>query len=290
MSEPAIKLSLDRDIGILLFLWQWKVATTAMLGMRFYGNDKSTGVYQRLCRLEKAGYIQTRCGARGQHFAWTLTGRGFQTIEGRLPKLVENGFKSENLGHDLLVSAIHLGDWITGIPNDCGVFTEQQLRRLPEQNYPDWVPQTARHRPDGYWKVPGGDKPRVIALEVELFRKADRDYQAVAEFYQAWKRIYRVVWVVERPKDASALGAKFKSVAGDESDYHNFVTIDQIVHAGWQAKIMRGKDQGSCLAELLYDKAMTRPLHVMGKSLMNAAKAPYRTGGYAVFSPSDFRN
>jgi hypothetical protein len=290
VNSTAIKLSLDRDIGILMFLWQWKAATTAMLGMRFYGSDKSTGIYQRLSRLEKGGYIQTRCGNRGQHFAWTLSGRGFQVIEGRLPKLVENGFKSENLGHDLLVSAIHLGDWVAGIPHGCGVFTEQQLRRLPESEYPDWVPQTTRHRPDGYWKVLGGDKPRVIALEVELCRKADRDYKAVAEFYQAWKRIYRVIWVVENPKDAAALATKFKSMAEGDGDYHNFITIDQIVNSGWQAIVLHGKDQGSSLADLLYDSTMTRPKQVIGMSLMNASKAPYRTAGYAVFAPSDFRN
>ena len=289
MGQPAIKLSLDRDIGILMFLWQWKVATTAMLGLRFYGNDKSTGIYQRLCRLDKAGYIQPRSGSRGEHYAWSLTGRGFQTIEGRLPKLLENGFKSENIGHDLLVSAIHLGDWIGGIPQSCGVFTEQQLRRLPQESYPEWVPQTTRHRPDGYWQVPGATKPRIIALEVELSRKTDRDYQAVAEFYQAWKRIYRVLWVVEQPRDVSLLASKMKSVADGDADYHDFVTINQLVQRGWQAKVIRGKDEGMSVADLLYDKAMTRPLHVIGKSLMNAAKCPYRTTGYAVFSPSDFR-
>lgn len=289
MANPVIKLSLDRDAEILMFLWKWKVATTAMLGMRFYGNDKSTGIYQRLRRLDKAGYIQPRSGSRGQHYVWTLTGRGFHTIEGRLPKLLENGYKSENIGHDLLVSSVHLGDWITSVPHGFGVFTEQEMRRLPQESYPEWVPKTIRHRPDGYWLVPGVNKPRVFALEVELSRKTDRDYLAVAEFYHSWKRIYRVLWVVERPQDASRLASKMKLVTGADSDYHDFVLVDQLVEQGWNAKVIRGKDANMSVADLFYDKAITRPSPVMGKLLMNAAKCPHRTGGYAVFSPSDFR-
>lgn len=288
MKGKSIKLSYDRDLGIMIFLWQWKVATTAMLGLKFYQSARSTGIYQRLTRLEKAGFIRARSDVAGQRFAWTLTPKGYSAIKARLPDLKEDGFKSEKLGHDLLTNVVHLGDWIHGIPENYGFFTEQQLRRCDLSTYPDWVPNTDRHRPDGYWKIDSGDKPRVIALEVELSRKPDSWYRDVADFYQAWKRIFKVVWVVNQVKDAMRLPDKLKDRSDMKSDFHNFLAVGQIVNEGWQAKIITGSDAGKSLAELLNYRPMKGQLPVMGKSLMNASKCPYRTEGYKLFSATDF--
>ncbi|MGE0174642.1 MAG: hypothetical protein AB7T49_17750 [Oligoflexales bacterium] len=278
----------DLDFEILMFLWHWKVATTSMLGLRLYGSDQSSGIYQRLARLERAGYILARAGVRGKHFAWTLTEKGFSVVRPWLKGLQEDGFRSENVGHDLLVSAVHLGSWIRGIPEGSDVFTEQQLRRYPESEYPEWVPRTSQHRPDGYWKVKEDPSHRLIALEVELSRKTDFDYHAIADFYAAWKRIYQVVWVVEKERYGLRLAEKLSSRLEQKADYHNFLTIGQFVESGWQAKIIAGSETGKSLQELVDNTPRTDQSPVPGKLLMNAVKVPFRTEGYRIFSPSDF--
>ncbi|MGE0174046.1 MAG: hypothetical protein AB7T49_14710 [Oligoflexales bacterium] len=278
----------DLDFEILMFLWQWKAATTAMLGLRFSGSDKSTAIYQRLTRLQHAGYILARVGLTGNHFAWTLTMKGYSVIRPRLNGLQEDGFKSENFGHDLLASAVHLGSWIQGIPEGCEVFTEQQLRRYSESDYPEWVPRTTRHRPDGYWRVKGDPLPKIMALEVELSRKTNLDYQTIGAFYASWKKIYRVIWFVEKEGHAKRLAEKLSSGSEEKADYHNFLTVGQFVEGGWQARIIEGSEVGLTLQELVNDTPMMSPSVVMGRLLMNAAKAPFRTKGYKVFSPTHF--
>ena len=51
-----------------------------------------------------------------------------------------------------------------------------------------------------------------MALEVELSRKQDSDYLAMREFYTAWKRIYRVIWLVPKATDAERLAKKLAEV------------------------------------------------------------------------------
>jgi len=283
-----IKLSDDKDFKILMFLWRWKIATSAMLGCRFYGSDRSSGVYQRLLRLEQAGFVQARSDVSGSRYVWSLNTRGYAAIKSRLPALKEDGYKCEKLGHDLLVNVVHLGDWINGIPNNAEVFTEQQLRRYDGASYPDWVPDSQKHRPDGYWKIDLGNKPQIFALEVELSRKTNADYHAVADYYQGWKRILKVVWVVDKLQDANRLKKKLDDGAGSDAGFHNFLTVGQIAMHGWQAEFILGSDQGKTLAEMLHNSPITGQEPVIGQLLMNTAKSPHKTDGYKDFAAGDF--
>src|SRR5690606_11099436 len=115
--------SLERDIPILKVLWLWKAAPTGVLAVRFYGDKKAIGLYRRIKRLEKAGLVQLRPGQRGFHFVWTLTTAGFKLVKPYLPDLRDDGFKSENLGHDLLVNAVHWGDCVRGFNGNVEVCT-----------------------------------------------------------------------------------------------------------------------------------------------------------------------
>ena len=155
------------DVPILKYLWLWKAATTATLGIKFYGSPKSEACYKRLRRLAKAGFIRLRADGKGFNHVWMLEKKGFFCIKAHFEP-DEDGFKSENLRHDLFVQGVHLGDWVHGLPKDCHIFTEQQLRRFKPERYSSWLPQTDRHRPDGYWVVKRGDQYRTFALEVEL--------------------------------------------------------------------------------------------------------------------------
>lgn len=87
---------------------------------------------------------------------------------------MEVGYKSENKEHDFWVTAIHLGDWLYQIPIGSALCSEQQLRRLHRDHYPEWVPKSTDHRPDGWWNINCGrpNNKSLIALEVELSRKS----------------------------------------------------------------------------------------------------------------------
>ena len=96
--SKSILLSEDKDFPILRFLWKWKIATTAMLGLRFYNSDKSSGIYQRLVRLEAANFIQSRADKFGKRFVWMLTTKGFCTTKAafqNLPRTVLSRKKSD---------------------------------------------------------------------------------------------------------------------------------------------------------------------------------------------------
>jgi hypothetical protein len=279
----------DLDVAIIDFLWTWKLATTSMLGLRFSADTKSIAIYQRLMRLARAQLIAVTSDQAGKCFAWVLTNTGFTIAKRNLGQLAEVGYKSEKQLHDLLVTAIHLGDNIWAEETGLETFTEQQMRRYEIEYYPSWVPPTTRHRPDGYWLVQGkAEKPRVVALEVELSRKLDSDYQAVREFYMAWKRIYRVIWFVPKAKDAKRLAKKFAEEPGVEQCYHNFVLLGDFLKSGWQSPITLGPDQGMCVAELLYDKPMTWQKPVTGMLLLNGAKAPHKSASYKLWNLSEF--
>lgn len=267
----------DLDVAIIDFLWKWKLATTSMLGLRFGDGTQSIAIYRRLIRLSRANLITVTSDQPGRCFAWVLTGNGFIVARRNL-ELAEVGYKSEKQRHDLLVTAFHLGQSILPHDAEIEVFTEQQMRRLAVDDYPEWMPQTTRHRPDGYWLVNRGEKmPRVVALEVELSRKQYSDYLDTRKFYMAWKRIYRVIWLVPKATDAKRLAKKLAEEPEATDSYHDFVTLWDFLERGWHATIICGHEKGQRVVDLLYDTPMTCQTPVTGKSLLNGAKAPHRS-------------
>jgi len=72
-------------------------------------------------------------------------------VKPQISGIRENGFLSENLYHDHLVTSIHLGDSITETPKNLGFFSEQELRRIDPELYPEGIPNDEDHRSDGYW-------------------------------------------------------------------------------------------------------------------------------------------
>ncbi len=193
---PGIVLG-DREIKILIFLWKWKLVSNAALSSpRFFPHTGAARAYNRLQAMRKANLIEMRCDAKCQNFAWCLTAKGFRAIREFLPALHEEGFRSEHFEHDLLVSAVHLGEWLVAKPHHVKLFTEQELRRVAYADYPSWVPQSPLHRPDGYFGFLGDDAIIPVALEVELNRKSARAYTNVSLIYQDLATIFRVLWLV----------------------------------------------------------------------------------------------
>lgn len=277
-------LSNQRDVPLLLFLWNWKLATTAAIAHRFFRNCRSgIPAYNRLLQLKRSGFIEQRADVRAQKVVWTPSAKGHAAIADYLPPLREEGYKSENIHHDWIVSAVHLGDWLNGKPQGAELFTEQQLRRFDPEFYPSWVPKSDLHRPDGYWLLPNGNGSRVVALEVELARKRSSDYQNVAEFYSEAERIGSVLWVVPSLTTGKRIQRQIQKSQVARTDLHNFVILKSFLSSGWQAVIELGPDTGRTIESFLGTAkpcgpdaiAMPAPCDRMGLKLLDTRKKDF---------------
>lgn len=267
---------IDVNLSILHFLWVWKVSTTAGLHQKFSPECSGHGFYSRLWRLEKKSLIQVRAGDNPKNSFWTLTKAGFNVIRKHLPLLLEDGYQSEYLEHDLLVSAIHLGDGLFEKIDGLEFFTEQQLRRYDPDCYPKWVPPCLGHRPDGYWRTMNSNGPKTIALEVELNQKPDREYASAAHFYNDMTNIDRVLWITKRPSVAENIHRCVLS-AIDDGSKHNYVSLGPIYRSGWESTIELGADIGKSISTLLANPARMSREHVFTRFSLDPRKTPYRS-------------
>ncbi len=293
MSRNVI-LSESREVPLLLFLWKWKVLSTAALTLKFFQGCSGKTAYNRLLSLRHAGLIQIRSDGPGQKFVCALHRKGFDAISEYLPPLKEKGFKSEQIGHDLVVSAFQLGDWLLDKPEGATLFSEQQLRRIYPDMYPDWVPRSEIHRPDGYTRTLIGDHLATIAIEVELSAKRDADYLKVAEFYSYYQTIARVLWLVPRRSMALSIQERVNKSHNAITSPHNFVLLEEFQKLGWHAGILLGQDQGKSVMSFLAGKLPEKPPILSGAvpslALLDTRKSPHTSSVYRSYQFGDFRD
>lgn len=241
------------DLLCLQSLWKWKLLSTAALHVAAYKNRSTEGTYKRLMKLAKMKLIRSTAANTGDSYVWLLECMGFELVLKLLPELSEVGYKSENKEHDFWVTAIHFGDWLSEIPQDCAIFSEQQLRRISPDQYPDWVPRANEHRCDGWWKV-GLGKPSdksLIALEVELSRKSPIEYKSAGEFYSTCILPLQVIWIVRSESDIDYIYRHLFSGSKSGCEEQSFLPLSHYSKYQWQSKIVRGKNQGHMLSEIL---------------------------------------
>jgi hypothetical protein len=283
-----------KDIPILNFIWWWKIASTATIIGRYqkiWGWKPATA-YWRLSRLRDKGYIQTVYANRQYGVVWMLTAKGFAVVEKELPALREKGFASEHVAHDLLVQAIHLGQWLPfRSPGDSIIYSEQELRRIHPDCYLDWVPHYSFHRPDGYWGIPTVDgKIRVVALEVEVTDKSPGDYQSLANFYANMHRVDSVLWLVSSPRIANKMQRAALNRADRVRDIHQFVTREDFLKRGWQTPIFLGTERGKDIETFLTahmpsqgrGNAESTPLHDWTKVILDTRASRVDSVPYAL--------
>lgn len=239
----------EKFFEVLRFLWDWKLATTSGLHQHLYANISSEAAYYRLARIEKGGFIQTQVDPSGRNHVWSLTKRGFETVRTGLPALREEGCRSEHPVHDLLVSALHLGEWWFDMPEGVELCTEQHLRRYEPKKYPDWVPKNTLHLPDGYWHLTL-PHAMTIALEVELTPKSFSRYEKAARFYDGEAQINRVIWIVPTTSAAQKIENAIHG-ATDGNTKHNFVLLGDAMKNEWQAQFFHGPDRTKTISSLL---------------------------------------
>lgn len=250
MKKRYSKLS-ARDYEILFFLWRWKLTTTSVIEYRFYPLSKGLAAYYRMWRLERAGFVVSQCTTDRRHTFWTLSTKGFSVIRDELPPLVEEGYKSENMKHDLIVQSVHLGNWLRHEPSNKKLFTEQELRRIDKNSYPEWVPKTLLHRPDGYWHIDDGKPGRLIGLEIELSQKKLDEYRRVADFYRLDTRAEQVIWIVKSEACMRSIQNKINQCLKHNENVHGFILMSDFLKRHWQTTIVIGKNQGKSVEEIL---------------------------------------
>lgn len=268
---------------VLLSLWRWKVLSTATLTELHFSKVSPTTAYYHLSQMRKQNLIHLTPvpGSDSSAFYWCLTVRGFREVLPSLPQLKDEGYKSESLKHDGLVSAIHLGDWVRGVPPDCAVFSEQELRRLHLDQYPSWVPAIDIHRPDGYWLTKIGGDRAVIALEVELTRKSGSQYRGIGTFYSNRKNVTRILWVVRTMGIIRHVQKEIKAVVSQRYLVHDFVLLKDYQQNGWNAKIILGEESGFSMGDLLSCSSIKSSKYIWSILLQNTKKSPHMTKTYS---------
>lgn len=269
INKNYFNLSAEKDIPVLYFLWRVKVASTAAIHLRFSQeyNWRDNSTYKRLLKLKYKGLINTRSDETGAFKVWALTSKGFKAIGSRLFPLKEEGYASENPGHDLYVLAAHYGEWITkGAAKDVRIVTEQELRRIENNELPVWAQQLQTHKPDGVWHFPETKDKKIIALEVELSRKRQSDYVSLGEFYNETKSVSSVLWIVQSSGHAESIRNTFAGKTNLFRDIHNFVTLNDFKKNGWASNIFMGPSENQTIYYFL--ESCRRPQPVPFSSLM----------------------
>lgn len=243
----------DEDMKCLWMLWRWKLLSTSAIHQLAYNARSVYGCYVRLLDLQEKDFVISTGSWDQKTIVWHLGDDGYKALSTQFKVAIENGFRSENKDHDFWVSAIHLGEWLKGSPEDCVNFTEQELKKIALSDYPKWVPHTKEHRPDGWWKIGLGqhNKDSLIALEVELSKKSPQEYSDVGAFYSNTIDVNQVIWVVRSESFKNYIFDHLKKGSSTQASEHSFVLLDHYIQFQWQSKIVSGKHTGKKLIEIL---------------------------------------
>ncbi len=273
----------------LRMLWRWKLLSTSAIHRLAYDKRSVYGCYIRLLNLQDKNFVISTGSWDQKTIVWHLGEDGYQALSTQFKVPVENGFRSENKDHDFWVSAIHLGEWINGEPDDCANFTEQELKKLALQDYPKWVPHTKEHRPDGWWKIGLGrhNRESLIALEVEISKKSPQDYSDVGAFYSNTIDVSQVIWVVRSESYKNYILTHLKKGSSTQASEHSFVLLDHYVQFQWQSQINGGKHQGKKLIEILKMPMQLEVNQSWAKVALDIRKKPMKSGPQRFASKAD---
>lgn len=276
-----------RDLRILAYIWTWKIASTASIHEAGNRPGSPYSTFKVLEKLESHHFIECRFDFAGRFYVWQLTEKGFESVKLDLGELKEDGYLSENHRHDRLVQAFQLGEWSAYQFKCVEFFTEQQMRRMNVEDYPDWVPRTNEHRSDGYTRIRGHEKPWTLSYEVELTVKSAQKYEGVLRFYRYARIIDQVLWLVGDPAVKSQILRAKSCTQDDTFNYHVFVDRADYEKTGWDTTItnersenlgtLREKYRGICgdLSGEILGKLRglsTVPVHLEGKKIIGKTR------------------
>lgn len=240
----------DRDFQILKFLWKWKIVSSQAIAKKFFANSRPESGQLRLRQLEEVGYLES-IRIEKRDFAWQLNKRGYEFIRPYFSEDIHHGYKSHYPKHDFITTAFHLGEWLIKQPENSEVYAEQELRCNPDEFYPDWVPQSVVHRPDGYSRTVIDNKQVVLAFEAELSLKAKSRYEGLVYFYDQQVGIDYAIWLVGTKGMLSSIQRALQRYGCKNFSKHNFILLQDFMEHGWSAPILYGNLEGKTLNMLL---------------------------------------
>lgn len=212
----------------------------------------------RLRKLEEVGYVES-VQIDKKRYAWQIGKRGYDFIRMHFSEDIHHGYKSEYPYHDYITTAFHLGEWLCVQPEQTEVYSEQELRCNPDEFWPEWIPQSTLHRPDGYSRIIQNDKQMLFAFETELSLKSKRRYEGLVYFYERQTTIDCVLWVVGSRGMMGSIRRVFERYNATQFTKHNFILLSDFLASGWQAPILQGNYKGKSLENLLGYCATTTP-------------------------------
>ncbi len=232
-----------RDIEILQYIWKWKLSSTESIHEAINKIHSPYTTYKILEKLERSDYISSQFDVVDRFNVWQLTSKGFLVLRARMKPLIEEGYLSENHYHDRLVQAFHLGEWCSYNLPQIEFWSEQEMRRHDQADYPEWVPGSKDHRPDGYTRIRSEIKNLVLAFEVELSCKRPALYEKTLDYYKHARNIYRVYWLAKNQETKDVILRARACINEESTNYHLFVDLDDYIKNGWDAIVTNERSE-----------------------------------------------
>lgn len=278
--KKKTKFVITKDDSQLLYqLWRWKFLTTSVIHELVYKPRSLSACYQRLNHLERNNYIESFCSKDGKMWFYQLTDAGFRCLDLEDYNFNQNGFRSEHVNHDFWVNSFHicLARYFFDLKN--AIFTEQELRRFEIESYPEWVPHTKRHRPDGWCIETTGNSnhSRLFGIEVELNRKPNETYADLGLFYSEAVNVDTVLWLVKTEVDAKFILHHLSRKTENALNIHSFITIDQFIKDQWQSPITLGKNIGLPIKSLFNKRPINELENYLEHLLFDLRKYPIKS-------------
>tara|TARA_B110001454_G_scaffold122549_1_gene114451 strand:+ start:42159 stop:43028 length:870 start_codon:yes stop_codon:yes gene_type:complete len=274
----------ERDFLILKYLWKWKLLSTKAISIKFFPNSNDDTAYKRMMLLTKAGYLKPRYvndeSPRGQirQQVWGLNRKGFHRILQYLGELKIKGYFSSNSTHDYLATSLHLGEWLLRQPPDSQTWSEQELNSIPTELWPNWVPKSDLHRPDGFTAFNYKNRRHVLAFEVELHVKSSARYEAIAAYYDSCEEINHVIWLVKSIGNYKSIKKHLNKHGLRNTDKHRFLSLKEFEKHGWNSNFIDCANVTLKLQDLIITLPPTTPRQsppgLLTLDMLNARKRP----------------
>lgn len=248
----------QRDVEILNYLWKWKILSSQSIARKFFPDIKPESAHERLRQLEEVNFIES-VQVQKKKYAWQLGKKGYNYIRMFMTEEVHHGYKTEYPYHDYLTTAFHLGEGLCRDLDSEVVYTEQELRCKPDEFYPEWIPQSILHRPDGYSKIIQDGKQTIFAFEVELSLKSKKRYENLVYFYERETGIDHILWLVETKGMIGSIQRIFECYNAYKFSKHNFILLEDFLRTGSQTPILEGNLSGKTLQNILFPNGISSP-------------------------------
>jgi hypothetical protein len=265
---------MSRDIQMLTFIWKWKMLPSSALHKKYFSDCVPRVGYNRLWKLTSAGYLRQIPLLGGRYCAWGLDRAGFALIKSRLPPLANEGFRSEKIEHDLIVTAAQVGEHLLSVPPEVETVSEQELRNLDSEALPLWVPLPKTHRSDGYWRSNFNGVSKIISLEVEMNQKNRERYEVICDFYHKENSIDTILWIVNNDATSAIIRRQVSDISTEDLPRHVFVNLNDFLKNQWDANAVDGTGQNMRLSLHIDQTTNKSSLNNIASSLLDFRKCP----------------